>query len=305
MIQGSDPLGELRKRLVTKLTAENAAIKWRQDAAIGPSIRWSPHVMDDTNGVAWHILTDNVESDFWLRRMKAAGDARSDLQLGIALPEHLIFNEDLIQKLNDLNGRIALIDLEHSDSAVRLSKSVADIIYEKGLKLSTAIASQILDSLLDRCHAVSNTNEKGRTLELLTAVLLSQVDSFEVKTIGISNRSQQMDVVVHNRNTAGVLGRSEVVIAEAKNWSNPVGTTEYFSVYRKIETRFGRSRLGYFATTDRFTGGVELERLKDAKGRILVVPLDRQTLPKVWRDATDAAPITRQLEEATLAAALD
>jgi hypothetical protein len=83
------------------------------------------------------------------------------------------------------------------------------------------------------------------------------------------------------------------------------GTTEYFSIYRKIETRFGRSRLGYFVTTDRFTGGVELERLKDAKGRILIVPLDRQTLAKIGRDATDTAPITRQLEEATLAATLD
>jgi hypothetical protein len=304
MIQGSDPLGEIRTRLMAKLTADNAAVKLRQDAAIDPAIRWSPHVVDDTSGVAWHILTDNVESDFWVRRMKAARDARPNLQLGVALPEHVIFNEDLIRKLNDLNVRIALADL-NSESDVRLSGSAADIIYEKGLKLSATVASQILDSLLDRCHKATDTNLKGRTLELLTAVLLSQVNGFEVNPIGISNRSQQMDVIVHNRNTAGVLGRSEVVIAEAKNWSNPVGTTEYFSVYRKIETRFGRSRLGYFVTTDRFTAGVELERLKDAKGQILVVPLDRQTLPKVWRNATDAAPITRRLEEATLAAALD
>jgi hypothetical protein len=62
---------------------------------------------------------------------------------------------------------------------------------------------------------------------------------------------------------------------------------------------------GTSITTDRFTGGVEVERLKDAKGEILVVPLDRKALPKLWRDATDTRPITRQLEEATLAAALD
>jgi hypothetical protein len=305
MIRGSDPVGEIRKRLISKLMADNGAAQLREDEAIDPAIRWSPHVRDDTAGVAWHILTDNVESGFWARRMTAVRDVRPDLRLGVALPEHLIFDEDLIKRLNDLNVRIALTDLEDERLEVKLANSAADIIYERGLKLSTPVAADILDKLLDRSYAATSTDEKGRTLELLTAVLLSQVDGFEVKTIGISNRSQQMDVVAHNRNTAGVLGRSEVVIAEAKNWKNPVGTTEYFSVYRKIETRFGRSRLGYFVTTDRFTGGVELGRLKDAKGRILVVPLDRQTLPKVWRNATEAAPITRQLEDATLAAALE
>ena len=305
MIERSDSLGELRKRLVSELRAQDAAVKLREDSPIDPTIRWSPHVQDDTNQVAWHILTDNIESEFWSRRMKTAREAQSGLGLGVALPDHVIVNEELIRRLSDLDCKIALVNLEEPDSKARLSCSAADMIYERGLKLSPAVACHILDKLLERCNEASDTTVKGRTLELLTAVLLSQVDGFEVRSIGISNRSQQMDVVVHNRNAAGVLGRSEVVIAESKNWSNPVGTVEYYSVYRKIETRFGRSRLGYFVTTDRFTRGVEFERLKDAKGGILVVPLDRNSLPNIWRAATDQAPITRQLEEATLAAALD
>ena len=67
--------------------------------------------------------------------------------------------------------------------------------------------------------------------------------------------------------------------------------------------RYGMSRLGYFVTTDRFTRGVEIERLCDSKGDILIVPLDKNSLPQIWEGITEQDSITSRLEAATIDAA--
>jgi len=303
MLNRSDPVEEMRERLVAQLRKQKGTVKLRQDASLAPTIPWRPYVLDERSGVAWHILTERVESEFWVRRIERAKAIRSDLRVGVAMPQYLLYDQELLQTLNDLQARVAIVSTEDVARDVALSNSVADAIYENRLRLSPAGAARILDRLLERCIAATTNVAKGVSLEVLTAVMLSQVEGFEMADVGVSNRSQQIDVRVHNRNAAGALGRSEIVIAEAKNWDLPVGTTEYFSVYRKIETRFGRSRLGYFVTTDRFTAAVEQERLRDSKGEILVVPLDKVTLPAIWRNATEQDNITRRLEAATIEAA--
>jgi hypothetical protein len=308
MLVPTDPVDELRRQLLGRLAEEKEVSVLKSDEPIGPAVHWRPHVFDVSSGVAWHILSEKLESDFWARRMAAAKEVLPTLTVGVALPEHLVYNEELLRTLNDLSARIAIFrDQDESSrdrpNAALLFNTIADVIYANRLRLGPSTAAHILNRLLERCHGAKEYAAKGVALEVLTAVLLSQVDGFEVTSVGVSNRSQQIDVRVHNRNAAGALGRSEIVIAEAKNWAFPVGTTEYFAVYRKLETRFGRSRLGYFVTTDRFTRGVELERLRDSKGDILVVPLDKVSLPGIWRDIEGQDTITRRLEHATIEAA--
>ena len=307
MNERSDPVEEFRRILLAGLRTGSRSTAVKIDANLGRKVGWRPHVFDERNNVAWHILTEKLESEFWASRMAEAKRAVPKLKLGVALPEHLVYHDDLLQQLNDLDARIAVardFDGGGEDvSRVMFSNSIADVIYEHRLRLSAGAAAGILDRLLLRCAELRTPATNGVALEVLVAVLLSQVDGFEVTSVGVSNRSQQIDVRVHNRNAAGALGRSEIVIAEAKNWSLPVGTTEYFSVYRKLETRFGRARLGFFVTTDRFTRGVETERLRDSKGDILVVPLDKISLPAIWRGITELDDITKRLEAATIEAA--
>ena len=302
-----DAVEDLRLALIAHLRAVAGARAGgiRTGVELDKSIRWRPHVWDH-NDVAWHILSEKQDSDFWIRRLEAAVAARPAQRLGIAMPESIVYDDDLLRVLIGLDATVAVIAESDAGApgAVAVFRSAADVICEKRLRLSPAAVSEILDRLLERCKSRTDNNSKGVTLEVLTAVLLSQVDGFEVRSRGVSNRTQQMDVMVHNRNTAGALGRSEIVIAEAKNWNHPPGTTEYYALYRKIETKFGRSRLGYFVTIDRFTRGVELERLRDSKGEILVVPLDKRYLPELWRGLTAADNLTGRLEKATLDAAM-
>jgi restriction endonuclease Mrr len=110
-----------------------------------------------------------------------------------------------------------------------------------------------------------------------------------------------MDIFVHNRNVGGALGGSPIVLAEAKNWVDPVGPNEYASFLRKLLSRHGRAKLGYLVTTGRFTSGVADERRRDSMADTLVVLIDGDELPKLWRDGDG---ITGGLEATTMLAAV-
>jgi hypothetical protein len=295
----SDPVADLREALTSALM-ERGTVDLKADKPLNAKIPWSPHLYDLKSRRAWHCLSEPPESNAWISRMRRARAMSPTLSLGVCAPINVMLSEEVLDAVDDLEASTATVMLGGSTADVTFSGSAADLIYEMGLKLSRDYATRILDRLLVRCAAAKTTDAKGVTLEVLTAVLLSQVEGFEVVSRGLSNRSQQIDVQIHNRRVTGLLGGSDIVIAEAKNWRNPVGTVEYYSVVRKIETRFGRSRLGFFITTDRFTAGVAVERLRDSKGGTLVVPIDKASLPSLWSSGDG---ITRNLEAAAIRAA--
>jgi hypothetical protein len=298
-----DAVESLRKLLAQNLRGSGALTGIRLDASISSSIAWRPHVLDEVNHVAWHVLTEHVESESWIQRMKQASEERPDLHLGVALPEPLLLNdEETLLRLNDLNVRVALLTESDTQQQMIFSGSIADIIYERRLRLSVVVAEKILDSLLQRCRDATSAKDKGIALEVLTAVMLSQVDGFEVKDVGVSARSQQTDVVVHNRNTGGVLGRSPIVLAEAKNWSRPPQAGDYGWFARKIQARHGMCRLGYLVTTNRFTRGVKDESMSDSQKDILIVALDKEKLPSLWREIGSGS-ISQRVENVTMEAA--
>jgi ParB-like nuclease domain/Restriction endonuclease len=216
--------------------------------------------------------------------------------------EQFFADEELLQKCHELNASILLYK-EKAESFVpyRSFETVEDYIYAARLRLTNATASRILDVALNRALQEKNKTRKGVLLELLVAVMLSQVEGFEITDVGISNRSQQMDVLVHNRNVGGALGNSPLVIAEAKNWKDPVDVREYVVFVRKLQSRHGRARLGYLITTSKFTAGVGAERRRESMNETLVVLVDGKSLPLIWRDENG---ISACVERATMKAAI-
>lgn len=292
-----DPVAAQRNALEAYLQEEGPK-EFTVDTRLAADVRWSPHLYDVQKQCAWHCLTETPPSDRWAARMMEAKRAIPDLLLGVCGPIHVLKEEKVLDLIDNLEAFVLISDF---DEPPEMHYSACDLVYGAKLRLSHEAAARILDRTLKRAVEEKNYTKKGVLLEVLTAVLLSQVSGFEVYSRNVSNRSQQIDVLVHNRNTSGVLRSGEIVIAEAKNWANPVGTTEYYSVVRKIESRHGRALLGFFVTTDRFTRGVEREMLRDSVRDILVVPLDQESLPKLWRTGKS---ITENIESAVLKAAV-
>jgi hypothetical protein len=185
----------------------------------------------------------------------------------------------------------------------RVRESASALVYEEKLRLTREAAAALLDRNLERALTEPDANRKGVHLEVVTALMLSQVDGFEVISRGIANRSQQLDVVLQNKNTGGVLGGSGIVIAEAKNWTSPVGPQQYAWMHKKTSSKFGRAKLGFFITTDRFTRGVDDEQLIDSTGDVLIAKIHGELLPTIWNH--HARSISAQIETVVVSALMN
>lgn len=270
------------------------------------NVPWRAHFYESSRRIAWYCHDALPETDHWYERLRTAKERVARLSVGIAGPFDVIKDETVLLKADALDANVMSFDInprtKHIRPAITTYSTVADFIYERNLKLSTDTSAAILDRLLSRCTTEKHNQKKGVLLEVLTAVLLSQVDGFEVTARGISNRTQQIDVTVHNRNTSGVLRRGEMVLAEAKNWATSPGVSQYNAFYSKLATKRGRVELGFFVTTDRFPKTVALEDLRNSRDSIVVVTLDRTSLPATWRDGEKN--ITEMVERAVIHATL-
>jgi hypothetical protein len=295
-----DPIPVLQKALRSFLLTREGAVDI--DGVVAKTVPWRPHLFERKLRRGWYIHPVAPVSTSWAERIGRARFAKANLKVGIAATDELLSDERFLDLCHELGAAILpFVRKGDAFAAHELFPSVEDYICRKRLKLSWTAAEAILDRALQRALAETNKQRKGVFFELVVAVLLSQVDGFEVASIGIANRSQQMDVLVHNRNTGGALGLSPIVLAEAKNWRNPVDVPEYAAFVRKLQSRHGRAKLGYLITTNRFTSGVGAERRRESMNDTLVVLIDGKSLPVLWKDPKG---ITAGIEHATVSAAI-
>ncbi|MGH9552001.1 MAG: restriction endonuclease [Terriglobales bacterium] len=274
-----------------------------EDQGLPSSAPWGPHVYVPAAKQAWHVLTEPPSSTAWLERMRVAAKGVQSLRLGVAGSLEILNKPEIIKALDEL--RCAVLPVQETDDGYRslgLRASIADVIYEHRLVLESELVKLLLDRCLDRAGRSKGSYAKGATLELLVALMLSQVTGFEVTDTNILSANQEIDVHVTNRNSAGPLGRGQYVLAEAKNWKNPVPRKEYDAFAKKMRTRHGMAKLGVMVTTNTFEAGVYVEAIRDSQYDDVIVLLDKTSLPKLWTDFPD---VTRGLEDAIKRAVYD
>jgi hypothetical protein len=272
------------------------------DGIISKSVQWRPHVFERPAKRAWWFHFAPPESDFWYSHASAAKTQDSKLALGVVATPEVLADDNLLAQIDELDCTLLTMQSRRDGFSIgEMYASAADFIYQRRLQLPIDLARSILDRALQRALDESNSQRKGVLLEVAAATLLSQVAGFEITQVGLSSRTQQLDVVISNRNVGGPLAMSPLVVVEAKNWTHPVGTPEYALFIRKLQSRHGRAKLGYFVTTDRFTAGVRQEMLRESTGETLAVLLDEHTFPRAWREK---GTITENVERITVEAAV-
>lgn len=275
-----------------------------EDQGLPVSVPWGPHVYVPCPAQAWHVMPEPPEGSAWLDRMRVAAKKVPRLRLGVAAPLEVLNKPDIISALDELQCSVLAVEEIESEyrSLGGIRESMCDVIYEHRLVLEPSLTKSILDRCLTRALITKDSYKKGARLELLIAVMLSQVTGFEVTDINILSKNQEIDVHVTNRNNAGPLGRGQFVLAEGKNWKAPVPRKEYDAFAKKVRTRHGMAKLGLMVTTSTFESGVYIEAIRDSEQEEVIVLLDKDTLPKVWRNFAD---VTKGLEHAVKRAVYD
>jgi DNA-binding NarL/FixJ family response regulator len=125
-----------------------------------------------------------------------------------------------------------------------------------------------------------NARKKGKALEDLLAALLASLEGFIEIGRDTNTQTEEIDLVFRNESRDPLWQReSEIILVECKNWkAQRVGKNEFVLFKEKIENRYGRCRLGFLVCTEKFAETVTKEMLREAKGELLVVPLDGDDL---------------------------
>jgi hypothetical protein len=296
-----DPIRAMQAAVKEKLLASDGGAKIELDVSIAPNAPWRPNVHQRKAIVGWQLHPVEPDTTTWSARIERAKQVVPKLKIGIAAPE-TVFKSEFLITCYELDAKIMVVKEKRDGySGAELFASVPDFVCERQIKLDSQTARVLLDLALSRALKAKTNTEKGILLEVLVALLLSQVDNFEVAEIGISNRSQQMDVLVHSRAVGGVLA-SPIVLAEAKNWkTKKVTPDEYTSFLRKLESRHGRAKVGFLVTTGAFTAGVSLEARRDSRTESLVVCVDVKALPTIWAGPES---ITKKVERLIIEASV-
>lgn len=283
------------------LTSTSASLV-ELDGVISSAVLWRPHVFQSKERVGWQLFSVIPDSYSWEKRIDRACATDAKLTIGVATTEEAFTDAEFLLACQRIGARVILLK-ERKDTFVfeKSFASIPDFICERNIKLDAEVARSVLDVAHARALKAKTKAEKGVSLEVVVALVLSQVDNFEVDDIGISNRTQQMDVLVHNRSVGGVLGASPIVLAEAKNWRKKVTPTEHAVFLRKLASRNRRAKIGFLVTTGKFTTGVALEARRDSMEDIIVVCVDGVALPKIWRGN---GTITREVERLVINASI-
>lgn len=150
----------------------------------------------------------------------------------------------------------------------------------------------------DRTRVETDRNRKGRLLEDLVKDLFRATPGFEHVKTRLDNEIEEIDVVIENRSD-DPLWRNDgasYLIAECKNWSSKCGSAEFGTFLRKLTTKFGRVRTGFFIAPGGFTEAFHEARAGEKKSDVLVIPVDAKDL-EAWVAAEDKLLVLRELHE--------
>lgn len=183
----------------------------------------------------------------------------------------------LPEPLDEANAEVRKRLARLEEDADRVSEEVGKMVAGAAQKLS-GWGELSLHQLVDAVEAAKGTDEKGRVLEELTARIFSEIPGFSVQG-RVRTETEEIDISILNGSGHAIFHREEAfILAECKNWSGVCGKNEFVIFKEKLENRGERCSLGFLVSWNGFAGTIEKEMLRGSKQRVLVVPVDGETI---------------------------
>lgn len=139
---------------------------------------------------------------------------------------------------------------------------------------------------------------KGKLLEDLMSLLFRSVPGWHTET-NVANDIEEIDVVIRNESKDPIWSKETAfLIAECKHWSKPVGVTELRSFLWKLHHHYGRFRLGFFVSTQGFTGPFHETLNSERAGEALVITIDGEQLERLIQSRDRSAMLKELYQRA-------
>ncbi len=283
-------------------TLRSLSADWRpavQPLGLTPK-DWQPTLRRGKEVV--HLHTVEELSKPWIERMTLARDA--GYRVLVAAPEEMWGVAGTLIAVDQVGASPIVLrrngDSERWDAFSHESVTKLVVVGTKVL-LDRSTRSTLGLRALDRAAAAKKADSRGRLFEAFLAFLFSQVSYLEVFSSNYRNDTEEIDIVLRNRQTAGgALPRSPLILVSAKNEKKPVGVPALTSLEAKMRNRRGQCGFGMLCCTGRFAGSVSEHLLRGSREPQVVALLDGAAL----RDLLQAENIGSALEAAATKAAL-
>jgi hypothetical protein len=172
---------------------------------------------------------------------------------------------------------------EVEEAAQQAADDVGKRLAEVAARLS-GWGTETLDVLVNKVETAASTDDKGRSLEELSARLFETINGLSV-TGRIRTATEEIDLSVLNDSLDPRLRReSALLLVECKNWSGKCGKDEFVIFREKLENRNRRCSLGFLIAWNGFTGTVSKEMLRGSRDETLIVPITGQEIRAAVRD---------------------
>lgn len=295
MTLSDDPLGFLTGVLLEQLQLERVEIV--PNGRLRRGAGWRPFILEESPRRAWHIVHRPPQTDGWVDRLARVKDADPDLKIACLLPHFDDLEDEAQEPLLDVLDRLeaAVRFYRPVASSVEISKfywTVSDLIWGERFRLSAETSQILLDRMYERARTAEQ-DVKGNRFEELCALLVSQVDGYEVmyRKALVYDGSAELDVLIQNRNTGGVLGQGGALVGvECKNWKEKADSPSVRLLRDNLNSSRGFAKLGLFFSMSGFTQASYNAAAQDGA---LVVPVTGSDMPAIWRSKEG---ITREIE---------
>ena len=246
-----------------------------EEDKFGEDIRWIPDLISKDNDLLFSYIHASPEfDDFWKDRIHEAC-LKCSAKLLVISPEEFLYHEDTIATLYEIEAQVLPIKKEFNKWKVLEVIDILQFVYQNEIIIGNKF-STISQIALKRLNSISNPQKKGKALEIFLAFIFSQVHGFSIHSTNYRTETEEIDIVVKNHNTPGVAwyGQGSVILVEAKNHKEAIGSKELNNFYAKIKTRKGFCKFGFFITTSKFTEDFMIQQLRLMGDEGVIVPIN-------------------------------
>ena len=160
----------------------------------------------------------------------------------------------------------------------------------------SAVVSELRE-IWTQVRSESERHRKGKLLEELIRLLFQATPGFGRVTTRLDNSIEEIDIKVDNR-SVDLPWKDEgaYLLAECKNWSTKVGTSEVRDFRGKLTAKYRRVRTGFLIAPGGFTAQVHDDIRSHKESELLMILVDDTDLER-WIGADDRLAVLRELHE--------
>ena len=272
---------------------------WKELSAplqLDDKTRWRPNLRRGTKALL-HVHASPSISQSWLRRMKLATEL--GYVVSVAAPLDLWCSAQILRDLDGIKAVPIVVD-QHRAGAWNIKReyrSIPDLVVQEKFSVGPKTLTLIGTRALDRALTAVSNKDKGNSFEEVLALLFSQVSYFEVFSRNYRNRTQEFDIVLHDRRA----GSPKVVLISGKNWTEPVDSDALTSLRTKMAGRRGQCELGFLCCSRTFTSAVAIDEIGHRLANSVVVRMDGSVTRALFQKSSNLdEEVQRLITEAAL-----